>query len=110
MYQKADHFFSVLLCIVFPLGNESLHIGGQFAFKMYVLPACGVYDAQSAGVQGLAWAYLKAFFYKMFVFAEYSAFHDFVAAIGFVAEKWVSDMAEVYADLVRAAGFEFALY
>ena len=40
--------------VVFPLGDEGGHVGGEVAVEVHLLPGLGMDEAQGLGVQGLA--------------------------------------------------------
>lgn len=46
--------------VVFPLGDEGGHVGGEVAVEVHLLAGLGVDEAQGLGVQGLAWAEREA--------------------------------------------------
>ena len=67
-------------------------------------------ELQCLGVEGVAWHYGKTILYKPFVFGERCAAKYLVAAVDFIVEKWMVLVHKMDADLVGAAGFEFALH
>ena len=40
--------------VIFPLGDEGGHVGGEVAVEVHLLPGLGMDEAQGLGVQGLA--------------------------------------------------------
>ena len=46
--------------VVFPLGDEGGHVGGEVAVEVHLLASLGMDEAQRFGVQGLAWAQFEA--------------------------------------------------
>ena len=46
--------------VVFPLGDEGCHVGGEVAVEVHLLAGFGVDEAEGLGVQGLAGAQFEA--------------------------------------------------
>ena len=93
-----------------PFLYQSPHIIGQFTFEEYLFSCSGVNEADGFGMQGVPGAYGEAIVHELSVFAEHSAFYDFVAAIGVVIKKRMADVLHMDTDLVCSSCLQNALY
>jgi hypothetical protein len=68
------------------------------------------FERQGGGVQGLAGKKKFSFQSRSPIRLDELQVTIFVRAVDFVADNWVSDVCEMYANLVGSAGFRFDFY
>ena len=62
------------------------------------------------GMEGMAWQDLEAVLHKLFVFGKGGSLQDLVPSIGFIIEKRMPYMLEMYPDLMGPACFQLAFH
>lgn len=68
-------------CINPPALNHGLHVGRNLGGKEHFLVRAGMDKAESAGMESLTWAYLKAVLHELTVFCRAFASEYFVATV-----------------------------
>ena len=67
-------------------------------------------EAESLGMESLAWANLETVFHELLVFGELCAAQNLLATIALVVEEYMAHVLHVCTDLVSAPRFENTLH